>query len=333
MNNTVDENKGTTINVALVGATGRMGLEIAHLATSMTNIRIVEAFDKPSSKHLGTPLQELLTNIQKNRDNIPDNIPPTVIVSSLPTPESATTYLKSVQPNSMPHVLVDFTSPEGTIANINTYHALRIPVVIGSTGTDQQLHNSIAQLSTKIPVFYSANMSMGIHIMKQLTTHLAQLATLTQNTGTHTNHNNHEKHEKHDESSNPTYDFEVIEAHHNRKQDAPSGTAVMLAQTIIDNFGDNNQISDRAKYSRHGDNTKRTPYEVGVQSIRGGSIVGEHTVMCIGNSDRIEITHRASSRRIFAEGALQAAAWLALQHRNNCPNALYTMDDLLPAQR
>ncbi len=325
MNNTVGENKGATINVALVGATGRMGREIAQLATSMPNIRIVEAFDKHTSKHLGTPLQELLPNTHENHDNIP----PTVIVSSLPTPETANTYLQSVQPNSMPHVLVDFTSPEGTMANINTYHALRIPVVIGSTGTSQQLHDKIAELSTKIPVFYSANMSMGVHIMKQLTIHLAQLATLMQNTGTHTTQNGN----NHDENVNPTYDFEVIEAHHNRKQDAPSGTAVMLAQNIVDNFGNSRQLSDRAKYSRHGDNTKRTPYEVGVQSIRGGSIVGEHTVMCIGSNDRIEITHRASSRRIFAEGALQAAAWLALQHRNNCPNSLYTMDDLLPAQQ
>lgn len=193
-------------------------------------------------------------------------------------------------------VLIDFTEPGATMARLSEAAELDIPVVIGTTGFSSGQLEEIRVISQQIPVLLSANMSLGINLLLDVVENLA--------------------------SRLAGYDIEVIETHHRLKKDAPSGTALALAKAAA--AGRRVKLDDAARHGRHGMTGERTASEIGMHAIRGGDVVGDHTVLFAGIGERIEVTHKASSRDTFAAGALFAAEFLA-----NQPPALYSMKDAL----
>lgn len=192
-----------------------------------------------------------------------------------------------------PDIIIDFSVPVATF-NILKYAVLNnIPVVIATTGFSSDEEKIIEEYSKQIPIFKSANMSYDIMIMKKLVQWLAPLLKDT--------------------------DIEITETHHNRKIDSPSGTAQMLADSINSSLGN----SLHCEYNRHDKREKRTQNEIGMHSIRGGNIVGEHVVQFFGEFETFELKHTSYSRNVFAEGAIKAAKFLA-----DKPNGLYSMEDM-----
>lgn len=168
------------------------------------------------------------------------------------------------------------------------------PVVLCTTGHTPSETSLIAQAAREIPLLQSQNMAMGIHLIAALARRAAEVL-------------------------GATYDVEIVEAHHRRKTDAPSGSAYLLANAVSEAFPEGKTMV----CSRHDRDTPRTSREIGISSIRGGTIAGEHTVLFCGGDEVITITHRAESRDLFALGALRAAAFLM-----DKPNGFYTMDDV-----
>jgi len=192
-----------------------------------------------------------------------------------------------------PDVIIDFSVPEATFKILDYAVKNSIPIVIATTGFTPEEEAKIAEISKEIPVFKSANMSYEINLMKNL---VAELSTKLQGS-----------------------DIEIIETHHNRKLDAPSGTALMLADGI--NEAQNGQME--YEYNRHAKREKRPKNEIGIHSIRGGNEVGKHTVIFFGNNESFEITHNVLSRAVFASGAIKAAFFL----KERGPG-FYNMDNL-----
>ena len=195
--------------------------------------------------------------------------------------------------NITPDVIIDFSLPVATLNILDYAKINKIPMVIATTGFTPEQTDEIESASKVIPIFKSANMSFDIMVMKKL---VAWLAPLMKNT-----------------------DIEIIESHHNRKVDSPSGTAQMLADTI--NEALDNKL--HCEYNRHDKHEKRDKNEIGMSSIRGGNIVGEHTVQFIGNFETFEIKHTSYSRNVFAEGALKATEFIVNQQPG-----LYSMEDM-----
>ena len=193
-----------------------------------------------------------------------------------------------------PDVIIDFSIPSATMCMLDYARENNIPVVIATTGFSEEENTRILEYSKDLPIFKSANMSFDINLMAKV------LSEVTK--------------------SLPNTDIEIIEAHHNRKIDSPSGTALLLADSI--NKSSNNKFT--YEFDRHSKHEKRSKNEIGFSSIRGGNIVGEHTVMFIGENETFEITHKAYSRAVFADGAIKAAFFLV-----NKPNGLYNMNALL----
>ena len=183
-------------------------------------------------------------------------------------------------------VYVDFTSPISTRAIAGLAHARRKPAVIGTTGLGADDEAALAALAEVAPIVVAANFSLGVNLVLGLVRTAARVL-------------------------GPDWDAEVVEAHHRAKRDAPSGTALMIARAIAVGHGVDYDAVKR--HARDGDVGARPRGEIGVQSIRGGDVIGEHTAMFFGPAERIEIAHRASSRAIFAAGALRAAAWVGGQ--------------------
>jgi len=192
------------------------------------------------------------------------------------------------------HVVVDCSIAPAVRGVVSRALAKRLPLVICTTALDDATMAAIHAAAQEIPVFLSANMSIGIHLMSRL----SQMAA---------------------KALSGAYDIEIIEKHHGGKLDAPSGTANMLAAGIMDASGERDLI-----YDRSGRRQKRATTEIGMHAIRGGSMVGEHTVLFAGEGETLEITHNASSREIYARGILRAAKLVATK-----PAGLYGMDDLL----
>lgn len=193
-----------------------------------------------------------------------------------------------------PDVIVDFSIPVATFNILKYAKKENVPVVIATTGFTKEQLDEIKEISKSIPVFQSSNMSFDINLMKKV---VAEVAKNLKGT-----------------------DIEIVETHHNRKVDAPSGTAVLLADAI-------NEVMDEKleyNFNRHDIHEKRNPNEIGFSSIRGGNIVGEHSVMFFGEHEAFEIKHTSYSRDVFAEGALKACEFIALQ-----PAGLYGMDDMV----
>ncbi len=196
-------------------------------------------------------------------------------------------------------VLVDFSAPAATVRRARECADAGIAMVIGTTGLSAEQRSEIEELASRIPVLAAPNMSVGVNLLYDLVEHAARVL-------------------------GQGYDVEIIEAHHRRKKDAPSGTAMELARRLCAALG---RDPDAALlYGRQGQVGQRTAEEIGVHAVRGGDIVGDHTVMFAGPGERIELTHRASSREVFARGAIRAARFL----RDRDPG-LYTMRDALAA--
>ncbi len=193
--------------------------------------------------------------------------------------------------------LIDFTRPEGTMAHLQVCRELGIALVIGTTGFTDAQKAEIAAAAQDIPVMLSPNMSVGVNV----TLKLLELAAKALSTG---------------------YDIEIIEAHHRHKVDAPSGTALKMGEVIADALG--RDLKDCAVYERYGHTGERDPSTIGFATIRGGDIVGDHTVLFAGTGERIEITHKSASRATYAQGSLRAVRFLA-----NKKSGLYDMFDVL----
>ena len=194
-------------------------------------------------------------------------------------------------------VLIDFTRPEGTMAHLAVCRELGVKLVIGTTGFSDAQKAEIAAAAKDIAIVMAPNMSVGVNV----TLKLLQMAAQAMPTG---------------------YDIEIIEAHHRHKVDAPSGTALKMGEVIAQALG--RDLKDCAVYAREGVTGERDPSSIGFATIRGGDIVGDHTVLFAGIGERIEITHKSSSRATYAQGSLRAARFLAAQ-----PSGLFDMFDVL----
>ena len=197
-----------------------------------------------------------------------------------------------------PDVIIDFSIPIATLNILEYASKNNVPIVIATTGFTKEQEEKIEEYSKIIPIFKSANMSFDIMIMKKLVFWLAPLMKDT--------------------------DIEIIEAHHNRKIDSPSGTAQMLADSINSALGN----TLHCEYNRHDKHEKRDKNEIGMSSIRGGNIVGEHTIQFIGDFETFEIKHTSYSRNVFAEGSLKAASFIV-----NQKPGLYCMEDMANSKR
>lgn len=247
------------IKVVLSGCNGAMGRTITEAVGNFENIEIVCGFDK-EVKDAPYPIVTDFSKLSAKAD-----------------------------------VVVDFSHPSVLAGELEFCVKNKIPVVLASTGFSAEQIQSIKDASKEIPIFYTANMSLGINLMDALCRQAAKILS-------------------------PQFDIEIIEAHHNQKVDAPSGTALLLADGI------NKALDDQFSYEfdRHAKRKKREKDEIGISSIRGGTIVGEHTVLFAGNNECLEIKHTAFSKTVFANGALNAAAWLV-----NQPAGLYDMKNFL----
>ncbi len=192
-------------------------------------------------------------------------------------------------------VIIDFSSPEGSTACLAYAKSARKPAVICTTGLAADHEKSMMTASKKIPIVYAPNMSLGLNVIL----HFAEAAARW---------------------LGPDYDVEIVEVHHRQKKDAPSGSARALADAVRRGRGD--KLAD--VHGRQGVPGARDPQELGVLSVRGGDVVGDHTVHFLGAGERVELTHRATTRDTFALGALRAAEWVI-----SAPPGLYGMHDVL----
>ena len=197
-------------------------------------------------------------------------------------------------------VLIDFTRPEGTLAHLAVCRKLGLNAVVGTTGFTDAQKLQIAQVAKDIAIMMAPNMSVGVNV----TLKLLEMAAKALSTG---------------------YDIEIIEAHHRHKVDAPSGTALKMGEVIAQALG--RDLKDCAVFGREGVTGERDPSSIGFAAIRGGDIVGDHTVLFAGTGERIEITHKSSSRATYAQGSLRAVRFLA-----SARPGLYDMFDVLGLQ-
>ncbi len=194
-------------------------------------------------------------------------------------------------------VLIDFTRPEATLDALSVCQSAGKAMVIGTTGFSDDALKVIDQASSDIPIVFAPNMSVGVNLTLKL------LETTAKVIGADSN-------------------IEIVEAHHRHKVDAPSGTALKMGEVIANALG--RDLSECAVYGREGKEGPRDRQTIGFSSIRGGDVVGEHTVTFFMEGERVEITHKASSRMTYANGAVKASQWLT-----NQPNGLYSMQDVL----
>ncbi len=195
-------------------------------------------------------------------------------------------------------VIIDFTAPAASLSFAAVAARYQAAMVIGSTGLSEDQKKELAALAEKTPIFWSPNMSVGINALLQV---LPQLSKIL----------------------GADYDIELVELHHKKKKDSPSGTALLLAECCAESKGWD--LAESACYHREGIIGERPEKQIGVQTVRGGDVVGVHTVYFMGPGERIEVTHQAHSRENFAQGALRAAKWLA----GRKPGQLYRMKDCL----
>jgi 4-hydroxy-tetrahydrodipicolinate reductase len=191
-------------------------------------------------------------------------------------------------------VVVDFSSPGATLALAPIAAAAGSAIVSGTTGLGMDVRAALDRAAQHVPVLWEPNMSVGVHVLTRL---VAQsVAALSD------------------------WDVEIVEIHHRAKADAPSGTALRIAETVLSSRG----AAARVVHGRHGNSGSRSAEEVGVHAVRGGDMVGDHIVLLMGGGERIELTHRATNRDVFAHGALRAARWIAARSPR-----LYTMRDVV----
>jgi 4-hydroxy-tetrahydrodipicolinate reductase len=194
-------------------------------------------------------------------------------------------------------VVIDFTSHEASARHAEACAARGVALVIGSTGFTPDAKARVGAAAQQIPIVLSPNMSVGVNVLFELVRQAAKVL-------------------------GDAYDVEIVELHHRKKRDAPSGTAVRLGEIAAEAL--RRDPKDALAFARHGITGERPPWQIGLQTLRGGDVVGEHTVFFCGEGERLELTHRATSRDQFARGAVRAAEWIAGK-----PAGLYDMADVL----
>jgi 4-hydroxy-tetrahydrodipicolinate reductase len=183
-------------------------------------------------------------------------------------------------------VWVDFSVPAASLTAAQAAAAGGVAMVIGTTGFSAAQKADLAVAAREVPIVFAANTSVGVNVLLKTVGDVAR-------------------------ALGPAYDLEIVETHHRNKRDAPSGTALRLAEALAE--ATKRDLAATARYERHGEIGARTDGEIGIQAIRGGDVIGDHTVFFLGNGERIEITHRATSRDTFAHGAVRAALWVERQ--------------------
>ena len=246
-------------DIIIQGINGRMGKVLCELIAQREDCRVVGGVDV-SAQSGAIPVAASLEELNVNAD-----------------------------------VIIDFSSPEATKSALRYCQSHGTACVVCTTGLDEECEDLILQTAKKVPVFKSANMSMGINLLAEL----AQKAVL---------------------ALGLDYDVEIIEKHHHNKVDAPSGTALLLADEINEASGNRYHYV----YDRHSVRQKRDPHELGLHAVRGGSIVGDHEILFCGPDEVITLSHSAGSRAVFANGAINAAVFLKSRE-----SGLYNMKDML----
>ena len=263
------------IRIAVVGASGRMGLCLVRAAVLADGASLVVAVSRPDSDSIGKDVGELI-GIGALGIKVVDDL--AAVVDQF-------------------DVLIDFTRPDASMTFIELCRQAGKKIVIGTTGYSDAQKAAIAEAAKDVAIVLAPNMSVGVNLVLKLLEMTAKVM------GEYT-------------------DIEVIEAHHRHKVDAPSGTALRMGEVIADALG--RDLKDCAIYGREGNTGERDRKTIGFSTIRAGDIVGEHTVMFADEGERVEITHKATSRMTFANGAVRAALWL-----KDKPSGLYDMQDVL----
>jgi 4-hydroxy-tetrahydrodipicolinate reductase len=252
--------------VAITGAAGRMGRVLIQAVTETEGFDLTVALDRSGSTMLGVDAGEL-ANVGKLNVVVTDSLAAAVDAFD---------------------VLIDFTRPEVTLANLEVCRKAGKKIIIGTTGFDDAGKNLIADAGKDIGVVFAPNMSVGVNLTLKLLDIAARVM-------------------------GDDVDIEIIEAHHRHKVDAPSGTALRMGEVVASALG--RDLKECAVYGREGISGERDRKTIGFETIRAGDIVGEHTVMFADIGERVEITHKASSRMTFANGAVRAAGWI-MQHKS-----------------
>ncbi|MGO2497992.1 MAG: 4-hydroxy-tetrahydrodipicolinate reductase [Vibrio litoralis] len=263
------------VRIAIAGAAGRMGRNLVKATHLNPNAQVGAGSERPESSLVGVDIGELCGEGQFSVALVDDL---SKVISQF-------------------DVIVDFTAPSSTLANIELCKSHGKKIVIGTTGFSEGEKQLIDQAAQEISIVMAPNYSVGVNLMFKLLEKAAKVM-------------------------GDYCDIEVIEAHHRHKVDAPSGTALGMGEAIAGAMG--NKLSDVAVYAREGITGERTKDEIGFATIRAGDIIGEHTAMFADIGERVEITHKATDRMTFANGAIKAAVWLETQ-----PSGFYTMQDVL----
>ncbi len=263
------------IRIAIAGAAGRMGRNLVKATHNNPDAQVGAGSERPGSSLVGVDIGELCGEGKFD----------VVMTDDLA--------------KDIAHfdVIIDFTAPVSTLANIELCKQHGKSIVIGTTGFTEEERDVIDQAAKEIPVVMAPNYSVGVNLVFKLLEKAAKVM-------------------------GDYCDIEVVEAHHRHKVDAPSGTAIGMGESIAGAMG--NKLSDVAVYAREGITGERTKDEIGFATIRAGDIIGEHTAMFADIGERVEITHKATDRMTFANGAVKAAVWLAEK-----PSGFYTMTDVL----
>ncbi len=266
---------GNNVAITVTGAGGRMGRSLIEAVNEESAATLSSAVERPGSPYLGVDAGEI-SGIGSVGTTIVDDL---------------------VDATGRSDVLVDFTRPEVTLANIEICRQSGTKIVIGTTGFSDEEKAIIEEASKDIAIVFAPNMSVGVNLCFKLLDMAARVM-------------------------GGEVDIEVVEAHHRHKVDAPSGTALRMGEVVADALG--RDLSECAVYGREGNTGERDRGTIGFETIRAGDIVGEHTVMFADIGERVEITHKASSRLTFAKGAVRAAGWLM-----NKQSGLFDMQDVL----
>lgn len=247
------------MRILLCGANGKMGKVVYECASAFENTDVVAGVD-PYGENSNFPLYRSFDEVNTKAD-----------------------------------VIIDFSHPALLSSMLKYATENKIPAVVATTGLDENGLNLIKEASKEIPVFFTANMSLGVNLISELAKKAAAVLS-------------------------PDFDIEIVEMHHNQKIDAPSGTALLLADEISSAL-ENEPVYE---FDRHSKRMKRSKNEIGISSVRGGTIVGEHEIIFAGTDEVIKISHSAYSKKLFANGAINAAKFIV-----NAKSGLYSMKDIL----
>jgi 4-hydroxy-tetrahydrodipicolinate reductase len=255
----------TPVKVVVTGVSGRMGSLLVRLVRDSDGFTLVGGTDKPGTAAIGLDV-------------------------------GLASHLGVLEVETVDALVIDFTTPEASVAHAKACAAAKVPLVVGSTGFSPEAKAAMAEAAKHVAVVMAPNMSVGVNLVIEVARELARRL-------------------------GEDFDVEVVETHHRMKKDAPSGTALRLAEEIAAGLGRSTDVIRTARSGLVGERPKK---EIGVQALRGGDVVGEHTVFFLGDGERIELTHRATSREQFGRGALRAARWVVGK-----PAGLYDMTHVL----